>query len=185
MKDYSRWLRRVKDETLHKELLSMGEAEREDAFYKDLEFGTGGLRGLLGAGSNRLNVYTVGRISQGLASYVNAHFKDPSIAVSYDSRINSRLFAETAASVFAANGIKAFLFDKLMPTPCLSYAVRYLHAAAGVMVTASHNPKEYNGYKVYEAAVAKSLSRWRRKSGAPSRKPTFSTASAPCLSRRA
>ncbi|MCI1245609.1 MAG: phospho-sugar mutase [Bacilli bacterium] len=150
MKDYPRWLRRVKDETLHKELLSMGEAEKGDAFYKDLEFGTGGLRGLLGAGSNRLNVYTVGRISQGLASYVNAHFKDPSIAISYDSRINSRLFAETAASVFAANGIKAYLYDRLMPTPCLSYAVRYLRSAAGVMVTASHNPKEYNGYKVYE-----------------------------------
>ena len=124
-----------------------------DAFYRDLEFGTGGLRGVLGAGTNRMNVYTVGKATQGLADYVNKHYRleDRSVAISCDSRINSRLFAERAAAIFAANGIKVYLYKTLMPTPCLSYAVRRLGTAAGVMVTASHNPAKYNGYKVYGA----------------------------------
>ena len=125
--------------------------EVEDAFYRTLAFGTGGLRGVLGAGTNRMNVHTVAQASQGLADYVNAHFSPESrrIAVSYDSRIQSDEFAREAAGVFAANGIEVFIYPQLMPTPCLSYAVRALACAAGVMVTASHNPAKYNGYKVY------------------------------------
>ena len=122
-----------------------------DAFYRDLEFGTGGLRGVIGAGTNRMNIYTVAKASQGLANYVK---KQPSseirkIAVGYDSRIKSDLFAKVAAEVFAANGISVYLFDELMPTPCLSFAVRQLECMAGIVVTASHNPSKYNGYKVY------------------------------------
>ncbi len=125
----------------------------EDAFYRDLAFGTGGLRGLVGAGTNRMNIYTVAKASQGLADYVKKNFppKERRIAVSYDSRIKSDLFARTACMVFAANGILVSVYPRLMPTPCLSFAVRELHCAAGVMVTASHNPAEYNGYKVYGA----------------------------------
>ena len=122
-----------------------------DAFYKDLEFGTGGLRGVLGAGTNRMNVYTVGKASQGLAAYVNSVTDAGKIAIAYDSRIKSDLFARTAASVFAANGIKVYLYRELMPTPMLSYAVRALSCDAGVVVTASHNPAKYNGYKAYGA----------------------------------
>ncbi len=125
-----------------KELLS-------DAFYRDLEFGTAGLRGVIGAGTNRMNVYTVGRASQGLAEYVKTITPIGSIAIAYDSRIKADLFAKTAASVFAANGIKVYIYDELMPTPMLSYAVRHLKCTAGVVVTASHNPAKYNGYKVY------------------------------------
>ena len=122
----------------------------EDAFYRDLEFGTGGLRGVIGAGTNRMNIYIIRKASQGLANYVRNKFKDNlSIAISYDSRTKSDLFASTAAEVFAANGIKVFIYKELMPTPCLSYAVRELHCSAGIMVTASHNPAKYNGYKVY------------------------------------
>ncbi len=120
-----------------------------DMFYRELEFGTAGLRGVIGAGTNRMNVYTVGRASQGIADYVNSVTKNGSIAIAYDSRIKSRLFAETAASVFAANGIKAYIYDELMPTPMLSFAVRYLKCDAGVVITASHNPAKYNGYKAY------------------------------------
>ena len=120
-----------------------------DAFYKDLEFGTGGLRGVLGAGTNRMNVYMVGKASQGLAAYVNSVTDAGKIAVAYDSRIKSDLFAKTAACVFAANGIKVYLYKELMPTPMLSYAVRALSCDAGVVVTASHNPAKYNGYKAY------------------------------------
>ena len=125
----------------------------EDAFYRDLEFGTGGLRGVIGAGTNRMNIYTVEKASQGLANYVIKNFEPSarSIAVSYDSRIKSDLFAKTASAVFAANGIKVHIYTELMPTPCLSYAVRYLNCAAGIMITASHNPSKYNGYKVYGA----------------------------------
>ncbi len=124
-----------------------------DAFYRDLAFGTGGLRGLIGAGTNRMNIYTVGKASQGLADYVKKHFPSSEwkIAVSYDSRIKSDLFARVASGVFAANGIEVYLYPQLMPTPCLSFAVRYLSCAAGIMVTASHNPSKYNGYKVYGA----------------------------------
>lgn len=122
-----------------------------DAFYQNLSFGTGGLRGVIGAGTNRMNIYTVGKASQGLADYINRNFygTDRRIAVSYDSRIKSSLFARRAAEVFAANGIRVFIYSELMPTPMLSWAVRRLHCAAGVMVTASHNPAQYNGYKVY------------------------------------
>lgn len=129
-----------------------------DRFYKDLEFGTGGLRGVLGAGTNRMNLYSVRRATQGLADYVNAYYgegkprysgKRPSVAISYDSRIRSDLFAKEAAETMAANGIDVYLYDELMPTPALSFAVRYFECCAGVMVTASHNPAKYNGYKVY------------------------------------
>ncbi len=127
------------------------EAKIEDAFYRNLAFGTGGLRGVIGAGTNRMNIHTVAKASQGLANYVCGNFAEDArrIAVSYDSRIKADLFAKTAASVFAANGIKVFIYPELMPTPCLSYAVRALECAAGIMVTASHNPSKYNGYKVY------------------------------------
>lgn len=127
------------------------EGRIEDAFYRNLAFGTGGLRGVIGAGTNRMNIYTVRKASQGLANYVIKNFdvQDRKIAISYDSRIKADLFAKTAASVFAANGIKVFIYSELMPTPCLSYAVRALNCAAGIMVTASHNPSKYNGYKVY------------------------------------
>ena len=125
----------------------------EDAFYRELAFGTGGLRGVIGAGTNRMNIYTVAKASQGLADYVVKHFapESRSMAISYDSRIKSDLFARVAAEVFVANGIRVYIYPELMPTPCLSFAVRKLNCAAGVMVTASHNPSKYNGYKVYGA----------------------------------
>ena len=152
---FATWKNNVKEEELLKELFSIENDENKvsDAFYRDLEFGTGGLRGVLGAGTNRMNVYTVGKATQGLADYVLKHYdaEDRVVAISYDSRINSDVFAKRAAAIFAANGIKAYLYKTLMPTPCLSYAVRKLNAAAGVMVTASHNPAKYNGYKVYGA----------------------------------
>ncbi|MCQ2158679.1 MAG: phospho-sugar mutase [Bacteroidales bacterium] len=122
----------------------------EDAFYRNLEFGTGGLRGIMGAGTNRMNRYTVGMATQGLADYIIANVKGPkSVCISYDSRNHSREFAEITADVLRANGIDVFLFDGIRPTPELSYSIRLKHATAGVMVTASHNPKEYNGYKVF------------------------------------
>ena len=149
---YRRWLERA-DASLREELLAMGKdpAAMEDAFYRELAFGTGGLRGVIGAGTNRMNLHTVAKASQGLANYVLARFpaERRRIAVSYDSRILSDAFARVAAGVFAANGIAAMVYPQLMPTPCLSYAVRALNCAAGVMVTASHNPAKYNGYKVY------------------------------------
>lgn len=124
--------------------------EIEERFYKDLEFGTGGLRGIIGAGTNRMNIYTVRKASQGLADFINSlGMAERGIAIAYDSRYKSPEFALEAAKVFAGNGIKAFLFDELRPTPELSFAVRHLKAAAGIVITASHNPKEYNGYKVY------------------------------------
>lgn len=147
--EYNRWIKTVKENDLLTELKEMSKEEQHDAFYRDLEFGTGGLRGLIGAGTNRINVHTVAKASQGLANYVLHRYKKPSIAISYDSRIKSKEFAETAASVFAANGIKVYIYPVLMPTPCLSYATRALHCSAGVMITASHNPAKYNGYKVY------------------------------------
>ena len=123
-----------------------------DAFYKDLEFGTGGLRGIMGAGTNRMNIYTVGMATQGLANYLNRNFKERkeiSVVVGHDCRNNGRLFAETVANIFSANGIKVYLFDDLRPTPEVSFAIRYLGCQSGVNVTASHNPREYNGYKAY------------------------------------
>ena len=153
---YEIWLEKaVADPDLKPELEAMAgdEAKIEDAFYKDLEFGTAGLRGVIGAGTNRMNVYIVARASQGLSNYVINHFapEERRIAISYDSRIKSDVFAKIAAEVFAANGIKAYIFPQLMPVPCVSYATRYLKCAAGIMVTASHNPSKYNGYKVYGA----------------------------------
>ena len=157
MKEYTRWCALAKglDADVEQELAAIqGEEEKiQDAFYRDLAFGTGGLRGVIGAGTNRMNVYTVAKASQGLANYVRKHFAaaDRRIAVSRDSRIKSDLFAETAARVFAANGIDVYMYEDIMPTPCLSFATRALHCAAGIMLTASHNPAKYNGYKVYGA----------------------------------
>ena len=122
-----------------------------ERFYKDLEFGTGGLRGVLGAGTGRMNIYTVRRATQGLANYVKESFANPSVAISYDSRIKSDTFARTAAAVLAANGIRVHIYTELMPTPMASFAVRRLGCSAGIMITASHNPAKYNGYKVYGA----------------------------------
>lgn len=123
-----------------------------ECFYKELEFGTGGLRGIMGAGSNRMNIYTVGMATQGFANYLKKNFADRSdisVVVCHDCRNNSRLFAETVADIFSANGIKVYLFDDMRPTPECSFAIRYLKCQAGVNVTASHNPREYNGYKAY------------------------------------
>lgn len=153
---YFLWMDQAKkDPDIVEELQAIAREEDkiEDAFYRNLAFGTGGLRGVIGAGTNRMNVYTVAKASQGLANYVIHHFaeNERSIAVSYDSRIKSDLFAKVASGVFAANGITVHIYTELMPTPCLSYAVRALGCSAGVMVTASHNPSKYNGYKVYGA----------------------------------
>ncbi|MBE6856153.1 MAG: phospho-sugar mutase [Ruminococcus sp.] len=141
----------VSDPDLQTELNSInGDNEAiNDRFYRDLEFGTGGLRGVIGAGTNRMNVYTVGRATQGFADYLNEEYSSPAVALSYDSRIKSDVFAKTAAEVLAANGIKVYIYTELMPTPMLSFAVRQLNCQGGVMVTASHNPAKYNGYKVY------------------------------------
>ncbi|MCR5807601.1 MAG: phospho-sugar mutase [Oscillospiraceae bacterium] len=149
---YARWCERaVDDPDLIAELKSIeGDEEAiKDRFYRDLEFGTGGLRGVIGAGAFRMNIYTVRRATQGLADYVNEAFTEPSVAISYDSRIKSDVFAKQAAAVLAANGIKVYIYTELMPTPMLSYAVRAHKCSAGIMVTASHNPAKYNGYKVY------------------------------------
>jgi len=151
-KNYELWCQKATaDDDLIPELLAIkgDEAAISDRFYRELEFGTAGLRGVIGAGTNRMNVYTVGRASQGIADYVNSITSDGRIAIAYDSRIKSKLFAETAASVFAANGITAYIYDELMPTPMLSFAVRHLNCHAGVVITASHNPAKYNGYKAY------------------------------------
>ena len=152
---YNEWLNL--DEDTRSELLSIDDdKEIEDRFYKDLEFGTGGLRGIMGAGSNRMNKYTVARASLGLANYFNSKKKDGAtaekckIAIAYDSRNNSEFFAKTAAVVYANNGFEVYLFDRLVPVPVLSFTTGYLGCDAGVMITASHNPKEYNGYKVYD-----------------------------------
>lgn len=147
---YQQWL--GFDEATKAELLAItDEKEIEDRFYKDLEFGTGGLRGIMGAGANRMNKYTVSKATQGLADYLKAEFDgELSVAIAYDSRNNSREFARFAAEVLCANGIKVYLYDTLMPTPVLSFTVRHLGCTAGAVVTASHNPKEYNGYKIYD-----------------------------------
>lgn len=150
--EYRRWLEKAAaDAELSAELRAMDEKAIEDAFYKNLSFGTGGLRGIIGAGTNRMNVYTVAKASQGLADYLKRHFDVPSVVVGYDSRIKSDLFARVAAGVFAANGIGVNIWPELMPVPTVSFATRYLGASAGVMITASHNPGKYNGYKVYGA----------------------------------
>ncbi|MCM1227119.1 MAG: phospho-sugar mutase [Clostridium sp.] len=141
----------VDDEDLQRELKNMENDDEaiNDSFYKELEFGTGGLRGVIGAGTNRMNIYTVRRATQGFADYIKEAFESPCVALSYDSRIKSDVFAKAAAGVFAANGIKVYIYKELMPTPMLSFAVRALGCSAGAMVTASHNPSKYNGYKAY------------------------------------
>lgn len=148
---YRLWTERVRDEELLAELSSIAGdgAAIEDRFYRELEFGTGGLRGVLGAGSNRMNLYTVAKATQGYSNYIRKSSTNPAVAVAYDSRIHSDLFARTAAAVFAANGVRVHLYPRLMPTPALSFAVRDLTCGGGVVITASHNPAKYNGYKVY------------------------------------
>lgn len=150
------WLTPQYDAETRQEVQSMLDAADKtpliEAFYKDLEFGTGGLRGIMGAGTNRMNIYTVGAATQGLANYLNDAFSEVpqiSVAIGHDVRHNSRKFAELAADIFSANGIKVYLFDSCCPTPEVSFAIRHLGCQSGVMVTASHNPKEYNGYKAY------------------------------------
>lgn len=147
---YEYWL--TFDDNTKNELESITDKkEIEDRFYKDLEFGTGGLRGIMGAGANRMNKYTVGKATKGLCEYLKNEFAgERSVVIAYDSRNNSKAFAECAAEVLCYNGIKTFLFEEIMPTPVLSFSVRYLNCNAGIVITASHNPKEYNGYKVYD-----------------------------------
>lgn len=148
--EYRRWDKlAVADSDLIVELNSMNEEQIEDAFYRDLEFGTGGLRGTIGAGTNRMNVYTVARASQGLSNYLNKKYDNPSVAIGYDSRIKSDLFAKVSSTVFVLNGIQVNIWPQLSPVPTVSFATRYLHTSAGIMITASHNPSKYNGYKVY------------------------------------
>ena len=154
MSEYERWLQQdLDDKDLTEELLAVKDQPEEinDRFYRDLEFGTGGLRGVIGAGTNRMNVYTVRKATQGLANYLLKHGegKPQSVAIAHDSRNKGVLFAQQSAAVLAANGIKAYLYPQLMPTPALSYAVRHLKCDAGICVTASHNPAKYNGYKAY------------------------------------
>jgi phosphoglucomutase len=150
---YNLWLNsKFLDENSKRELASIKEEkEIEDRFYKDLEFGTGGLRGIIGIGTNRMNIYTVGKTTKGLANYLLKKYKNQeniSVSIAYDSRIMSKEFAQTAALILCFDGIKVNLFESLRPTPMLSYAVRHLKSKAGIVITASHNPKEYNGYKV-------------------------------------
>lgn len=149
---FTLWLNKAtEDSELKKELLLIKDdsAAIEDRFYCELEFGTGGLRGILGAGTNRMNIYTVAKATQGLSNFLKSKITVPKVAIAYDSRINSKLFAETAARVFAANGVSVLIYPALMPTPSLSFAVRNLKCDGGVVITASHNPGKYNGYKVY------------------------------------
>src|SRR4026208_2499374 len=153
-KRYTAWLNGNLDEETKQQIRKLEKEnpnELADAFYRNLEFGTGGLRGIMGVGTNRMNKYTVGMATQGYANYLKQSFPNEQVkvAIAHDSRNNSRFFAETTANVFAANGIKVFLFDSLRPTPELSFAIRHLKCQGGVVCTASHNPKEYNGYKAY------------------------------------
>ena len=149
------WLSDAFDENTRKQVKDMMEnnpAELTECFYRNLEFGTGGLRGIMGVGANRINIYTIGMATQGLCNYLKKNFSTLSqikVAVAHDSRNNSRLFAETTAGIFAANGIKVYLFEALRPTPELSFSIRHFGCQSGVVITASHNPKEYNGYKAY------------------------------------
>ena len=149
---YQEWLLKATDDVdLIKELKEMDSSKKEDAFYRDLAFGTGGLRGIIGAGTNRMNIYTVAKATQGLSNYILKHYKEGNrkVAISRDSRIKSDVFANVAARVFAANKIEVMIYPYISPVPTLSFATRYLHCSAGVMITASHNPSKYNGYKVY------------------------------------
>lgn len=141
----------LEDPDLTKELNEIQGQEPgiSDRFYRDLEFGTGGLRGVIGVGTNRMNIYTVAKATQGYSNYLKKHFETPAVAIAYDSRNKSNVFAKKAAEVFAANGVQVYLYAELMPTPALSFAVRYLNCTGGIVITASHNPAKYNGYKVY------------------------------------
>ena len=151
MKEFERWLQYTDEETQKELRLALeNEKEIEDRFYKALSFGTGGLRGIIGAGTNRMNIYTVGRATFGLADYL-LETQGTSVVIAYDSRHKSAEFARVTAEIFSAKGLRVYLFPELTPTPVLSFAVRYLQASAGIVITASHNPKEYNGYKVYNA----------------------------------
>lgn len=151
----AQWMEHVTDANLKLELENMAAKGDEraiaDAFFQDLEFGTAGLRGVIGAGTNRMNFYTVRRATQGLADYLNAHFENPSVAIARDSRNMGEEFMRAAACVLAANGVRVFLYPRVEPTPALSFAVRDLGCSAGINITASHNPAAYNGYKVYGA----------------------------------
>lgn len=150
---YSLWLNNTKDEKeIYDELVSVEGKDDEilDRFYKNLEFGTGGLRGVIGAGTNRMNVFTVNQATQGLADYLNAEFDSPSVAIAHDSRVNSDVFAKGAAEVLAGNGIKVYFYPELVPTPMLSFAVRHFLCSSGIVITASHNPSQYNGFKCYD-----------------------------------
>jgi len=151
LQKYNDWINSVViNDDIRNELLSINDdKEKEDRFYKDLEFGTGGLRGVIGAGTNRMNIYTVSKATQGYSQYLNNHFENPTVAIAYDSRNMSKEFAKATALTFAANNIKVYLFEDLRPTPMLSFTVRELNCQGGVVITASHNPKQYNGYKVY------------------------------------
>ncbi|MBE6740848.1 MAG: phospho-sugar mutase [Ruminococcaceae bacterium] len=149
---YNEWLEKATgDPDLKAELESIkgNDDEIMDRFYRSLEFGTAGLRGVIGAGTNRMNIYTVGRATQGLADFLNKNYENPSVAIGYDSRIKSEYFSREAACVLAANGIKVYIYDELEPTPCLSFAIRYFKTSSGIILTASHNPAKYNGYKCY------------------------------------
>ena len=149
---YNEWLNNATgDPDLIAELEAIKGKEDEitDRFYRSLEFGTAGLRGVIGAGTNRMNIYTVGRATQGLADFLNKNYENPSVAIGYDSRIKSEYFSREAASVLAANGIKVYIYDELEPTPCLSFAIRHFKTSSGIIITASHNPAKYNGYKCY------------------------------------
>ncbi len=149
---YNEWLENATgDPDLTAELQSIAGKDDEilDRFYRSLEFGTAGLRGVIGAGTNRMNIYTVGRATQGLSDFLNKNYENPSIAIGYDSRIKSDYFSKEAASILAANGIKVYIYEELEPTPCLSFAIRHFHTSSGIILTASHNPAKYNGYKCY------------------------------------
>lgn len=143
--EYKRWLENADDDGISESLKHYTDTQIEDAFYCNLTFGTGGLRGTIGAGTNRMNVYTVAKASQGLANYLLKSYEKPSVVIGYDSRIKSDVFARKAAEVFAANGIEVYLYSRLLPVPTVSFGVRYIHASCGVMITASHNPSKYNG----------------------------------------
>jgi phosphoglucomutase len=147
------WLGEEFDEKTRNEVREMFEDEKKliDAFYRDMEFGTGGLRGVMGAGTNRMNIYTMGMATQGLSNYIikQSGKEGIRVAIAHDCRNNSRIFAEAAADIFSANGFEVYLFESLRPTPELSFAIRYYKCKSGVVITASHNPPEYNGYKAY------------------------------------
>ena len=147
------WIANVRDEELLAELKQLRDADDEDAitdaFFQDLAFGTAGLRGTLGAGTNRMNIYTVGRATQGFADYLVKNFEHPTVAIARDSRNKGELFVKTTAAILAANGVTSYVYPKISPVPTLSWAVRYLECSGGICMTASHNPAPYNGYKAY------------------------------------